>query len=155
MTQGDSHSWPAKTDRKGNLRDWRTEAIIGAAMEVHRILGYGFLESVYQQALTKEFTLRKIPFSKEVDLPVVYKGETLDAGYRVDFCCYAAILVEIKALAQYSGTEEGQVINYLKASGKKLGLLINFGRPSLSFKRLIWSETNQEPDDDCRGDSLV
>jgi GxxExxY protein len=117
-------------------------------MEVHRILGYGFLESVYQQALGKEFTLRKIPFCKEVDLPLEYKGETLDAAYRVDFICYGAVLVELKALAQLSGTEEGQVINYLKASKKNLALLINFGRPSLSFKRLIWSERKGDSDDE-------
>jgi GxxExxY protein len=148
LGQHDSHIRQAKIDRNENPRDWRTEAIIGAAMEVHRILGYGFLESVYQQALGKEFALRKIPFCKEVDLSLEYKGESLDASYRVDFICYGGILVELKALTQLSGTEEGQIINYLKASKKNLALLINFGRPSLSFKRLIWSERRGDSDDE-------
>jgi GxxExxY protein len=120
MTEDQSYSRSVKTDQKGNPRDWRTEAIIGAAMEVHRVLGYGFLETVYQQALAKEFNLRQIPFHQEVDLPLEYKGEKLEAFYRVDFICYATILVELKAVSQYSGTEEGQVINYLKGTSNNI-----------------------------------
>lgn len=117
--------------------DPRTRAIIGAAMEVHRTLGCGFLEPVYQDALSIEFKLRSIPFDKEVELPVSYKGTVLKARYRVDFICFKAIVVEIKALSRMAGVEESQVINYLKAIGQPIGLLINFGKSSLEVKRLI------------------
>ena len=116
-------------------RDPRSYAIIGAAMEVHKGLGCGFLEAVYQQALSLEFQFRKIPFQREVDLPIRYKGTALDATYRVDFICYDAVIVELKALSRLSGSEEAQVINYLKAKGGGVGLLLNFGTDSLTYKR--------------------
>ena len=111
--------------------------IIGAAMEVHKQLGSGFLEAVYQEALAIEFENRKIPFVKEQKLEINYKGELSSKYYIADFVCYDEIIVEVKALTELSGTEEAQVINYLKATGFKLGLLINFGSRSLIHKRLI------------------
>ncbi len=119
-------------------RDPQTHAIIGAAMEVHRLLGHGFLERVYQDALAVELLGRNIAFTRETDLPVTYKGQLLSCGYRADFVCYDSVIVETKALNDLSGTEEAQVLNYLRASGFSRGLLINFGQPSLQFKRMVW-----------------
>ena len=117
------------------IQDPQTYAIIGAAMEVHRELGCGFLEAVYQEALALEFTRRGIPFQREVELPIYYKGEKLRVGYRVDFLCYADIVTELKALAGITGVEEAISINYLKAANMERGLLLNFGAPSLQFRR--------------------
>jgi len=111
--------------------------IIGAAQEVHRQLGYGFLEPVYQDALAVEFTLREIPYEKEKSLPVFYKGRTLDKYYQADFYCYGKIIIELKALAQLTNEHEAQVLNYLKVTGSKLGILMNFGQKSLAFRRLL------------------
>ena len=107
-------------------------------MEIHRQLGHGFLEAVYQDAAVIEFPLRRIPFEKEVTLPVQYKGTTLPTRYRADFVCFSEIIVEFKALSHLSSVEESQLLNYLKATGLKRGLLINFGAPSLQYKRLVW-----------------
>ncbi len=120
-------------------RDPLTYAIIGAAMTVHRTLGHGFLEPVYQEALEHEFVACEIPYQREFPLPIRYRGKFLQTSYRVDFLCYGSILVELKALQKLSGTEESQVINYLKASGREIAMLINFGACSLEYKRLVLS----------------
>ncbi|MFN2516808.1 MAG: GxxExxY protein [Pyrinomonadaceae bacterium] len=102
--------------------DPRTYSIIGASMEVHRQLGCGFLEPVYQEALAIEFTQRQIPFLREVKLTLVYKEQPLKTNYCADFICYHSVVVELKALSRMSSTEEAQVINYLKATGHEVGL---------------------------------
>ncbi|MFZ5923042.1 MAG: GxxExxY protein [Chloroflexota bacterium] len=125
-------------------RDPQTYAIIGAAMEIHRNLGHGFLEAVYQDAAVIEFPMKHIPFEREVVLPVRYKGVSLPTSYRADFICFSDIIVEFKAIAQITGVEEAQVLNYLKATGFRRGLLINFGAPSLQYKRLVWGPENSK-----------
>jgi GxxExxY protein len=122
-----------------NKRDPQTYAIIGAALEVHRVLGCGFLEAVYQEALAKEFVLREIPFNREVELPIDYKGEHLNTKYKADFICHDDIIVELKDLDAVSGKEKAQVINYLKASGNVRGLLINFGGSRLEYERFVFT----------------
>ncbi|NOX66398.1 MAG: GxxExxY protein [Chlorobi bacterium] len=111
--------------------------IIGAAMDVHRELGSGFLEAVYQEALAIEFEKRSIPFDQEKKLEITYKGQLLSKYYEADFICYDKIIVETKALEELIGKHEAQVLNYLKATGFKLGLLINFGSESLDYRRLV------------------
>ncbi|MBV5341172.1 MAG: GxxExxY protein [Deltaproteobacteria bacterium] len=111
--------------------------IIGAAQEVHRVLGHGFLEPVYQEALAIEFRERKIPFEKEKELKIIYKGQELNKQYQADFVCYESIIVELKALSQLTTEHDSQVLNYLKATGYSLGLLINFGESSLVFNRFV------------------
>jgi len=125
---------------KKNLseRDPKTYAIIGAAIEVHKHLGCGFLESVYQEALAIELDLRGIPFRREVRLPVSYKGQVLITGFCADFICFDSLVIELKALAHMSGHEEAQLINYLKATRFKIGLLLNFGTKSLEHRRLVF-----------------
>ncbi|MGQ0761088.1 MAG: GxxExxY protein [Acidobacteriota bacterium] len=119
-------------------RDPRTYAIIGAALEVHKKLGCGFLESVYQEALAIELGLRQIPFRREVKLPVSYKGQRLVTSFCADFICFDSLVVKLKALANMSGSEEAQLINYLKATRYKVGLLLNFGARSLQHRRLVF-----------------
>ena len=121
------------------LRDPETYAIIGAAMEVHRQLGHGFLEAVYQEALALEMMAREIPFQREVSLPVEYKGRRLECSYRADFVCFRTIAIELKATMQLTGADEAQLINELKATGLTRGLLLNFGSPSLEHKRLVFN----------------
>jgi GxxExxY protein len=117
--------------------DQQSHAIIGAAMEVHRELGFGFLEAVYQCALALEFQEREIPFRAEVPLAVRYKDKLLTCGYRSDFICHKDFLVETKAIAELTRADDAQLINELKATGLERGLLLNFGAPSLQFKRLV------------------
>jgi GxxExxY protein len=111
--------------------------IIGAAMNVHRVLGCGFLEAVYAEALEIEFTEQGIPYKREEPLKIEYKGHILNKTYAADFVCYDKIIVELKALSALDSSHEAQVINYLKATGYKLGLLVNFGEPSLKYKRIV------------------
>lgn len=120
-------------------KDPQTYAIIGAAIEVHTQLGHGFAESVYQEALGLEFAARKIPFTAQAPFCIRYKGQLLTCTYKADFVCFDEVLVELKALARLSGTEESQVINYLKASQLSRALLLNFGAPSLEHKRLVFT----------------
>lgn len=108
-------------------------------MAVHRELGHGFLEAVYQEAFEIELGLQGIPFESEVALPIDYKEIRLKKQYYADFICYNKIIVETKALNGLDTAHESQLLNYLKATGFKLGLLINFGSPSLQYKRMVMS----------------
>jgi len=111
-----------------------TFAILGAAIEVHRELGSGFLEAVYQEAMEIELRNRKIPFEPQKSLTINYKKHSLRKTYETDLECFSKIIVELKALDRLSGKEEAQVLHYLKATGMRVGLLINFG----SNRRLEW-----------------
>ena len=111
--------------------------IVGACMEVHRTLGCGFLEPVYQEALSFEFQRQGIPYEREKEYEINYKGLVLSKTYKVDFLCYGNIIVELKALGQLSKEHMAQVLNYLKASHLKLGLLVNFGTTSLNYERIV------------------
>ena len=108
-----------------------TGKIIGAAIEVHQTLGPGLLESAYQTCLAREFTLRQIPFEKEKALPVEYKGVQLDCGYRLDFLVADEVIVELKAVETLLPIHDAQLLTYLKLTGCKVGLLINFNVPVL------------------------
>ena len=123
-------------------RDPETYAIIGAAMEVHRELGNGFLEAVYQDAIEVEFQARGIPYSREHSIPISYKGHTLGTPYRADFVCHSSIIVELKAIKVLADLESAQVLHYLKATGYQRALLINFGSPKLEYKRFIDSKNH-------------
>ncbi|MEN8138897.1 MAG: GxxExxY protein [Bacteroidota bacterium] len=112
--------------------------IVGACMEVHNNLGSGFLEAVYQEALEEEFKFRKIPFEREKQIKISYKGKELKKYYIADFVCYDSIIVELKALSGLTTDHEAQILNYLKATNKKVGLLVNFGTKSLQRKRLVF-----------------
>ena len=111
--------------------------IIGACMEVHSELGSGFLEAVYQEALVREFNKREIPYVYESRLDVYYKGEKLNKHYYADFVCFDQIIIEIKAMEGLTDEHLAQVLNYLKATGFRIGLLINFGTSKLQYKRII------------------
>ncbi len=113
-----------------------TYAIIGAAMEVHRILGPGFLESVYEEALAHEFDLRGIPYQRQAKLAVRYK-DIIAGEFRADFLVDGKVVVELKALKALTDGDEAQLLNYLKGTGYRVGLLLNFGAPSLEYKRRV------------------
>lgn len=121
------------------MGDERTFKIIGAALDVHKELGCGFLEAVYQEALEREFATQEIPFRSQPVVKIIYKGKPLNRTYQPDFVCYGEVLVEIKALSVLTGAEKSQIINYLKASRLEVGLLINFGSRSLEHKRFIYT----------------
>jgi len=114
-----------------------TEAVIGAAFEVHNVLGYGFLEKVYQRAMAVELRARGFTAETEADIRVVYKG--VEVGqYRADLFVNGCVLVELKVAAEYSPADEAQLLNELKATGVRVGLLINFGRRKVAFKRFVF-----------------
>ena len=108
-----------------------TEAVIGAAIEVHRGLGPGLLESAYQECLCQELSLRNIPFDSQLELPVAYKGLRLECGYRVDLLIDDRVVVEVKAVEALLPVHQAQLLTYLRLGGWKLGLLINFNVPIL------------------------
>ena len=118
-------------------QDEQTYAIIGAAMVVHRELGFGFLEAVYQEALAIEFAKEAIPFMREVGLPIQYRGQFLNTVYKADFLCFETVIVELKAIDGLTSRDEAQLLNYLKASGKEKGLLLNFVARSLEYQRMV------------------
>lgn len=128
-----------KNSKPSSTTDPETYAIIGAAMAVHRELGPGFLENVYQAALEQEFIAQGIPYEREKELPIHYRNTPLNVFYRADFICYNSVIIELKALGQLTAIEEAQVINYLKATHLQRALLLNFGTSSLQQKRLILS----------------
>ncbi len=101
-------------------------------------MGCGFLEPVYQEALEREFMSQEIPFESQPYIEIKYKGKALDKKYQPDFICFNEVIVEIKAVSDMTGLEEAQIINYLKATDMKVGLLINFGARSLEHKRFIY-----------------
>lgn len=111
--------------------------IRGAIYAVHRELGCGFLERVYQDALECEFQELGISYEREKEIQIMYKGKPLGNPYRADFVCYGKIIVELKALSELDGTHRAQVINYLKATKMKLGLLVNFGEISAKVERIL------------------
>jgi len=115
-----------------------TFAIRGAVFEVYKEMGCGFLEAVYQECLEKELKLRNIPFVAQSVLKLEYKGEALTQIYKPDLICFDSIVIELKAVSATSGEHQAQVLNYLKATGIKLGLLVNFGSyPKATVDRLV------------------
>jgi GxxExxY protein len=111
--------------------------IVGACFEVHRVLGCGFLEGVYQEALAIEFKNREIPFEAEKELEIDFKGVTLNKKFKPDFVCYGKIIVEVKACNRLVDDHISQTLNYLNITRFKVGILVNFGEKSLKYKRLV------------------
>lgn len=118
---------------------YKTETynIRGAIFAVHHELGNGFLERVYQDALEFEFKERGIPYEREKNIQIMYKGKPLGEPYRADFVCYDKIIVELKAVEKLQGIHRAQVVNYLKATEMKLGLLVNFGEEFANIERIV------------------
>ena len=127
-----------------------TRAIKGAAIEVHRVLGPGLLESAYEECLCRELTLKALRYERQKPVPVVYKDLKLECGYRLDLLVESRIIVELKAIEQIGPIHEAVVLTYLKLSGKSVGLLINFHVPVLKdgIRRYIWKE-NKELTTEC------
>jgi GxxExxY protein len=113
-------------------KDPRTSPIIGAAIEVHRALGPGLLESAYEECLCYELRLRGLDFRRQAELPVVYKGIKLDCGYRLDLVVQGEVVLELKAVEKLLPIHEAQLMTHLKLAGKRVGLLINFNVPFLT-----------------------
>ena len=118
------------------LYEEETYTIIGAAIEVHRELGHGFLEAVYQEALEKEFREKSIQFQREVPLRIYYKKRPLNKYYIADFICYNKIIIELKTVSVITKNHYRQLLNYLTATGLKLGLILNYGKQSLEYRRI-------------------
>lgn len=115
----------------GLLCEGLTESVIGAAIEVHRYLGPGLLESVYEECMCQEFRLREIPFLRQVELPVIYKGLETGGKYRIDLIVANEVIVELKSVERLLSVHEAQLLTYLKLTGKRVGLMINFNVPVL------------------------
>ena len=126
-----------------------TEQIIGAAIEVHRLLGPGLLESAYEECLAREFKLRQIPFERQQPIPVVYKDLKLECGYRVDFLVAGKVVVELKSVEALAPVHDAIVLTYLRLSGCKVGLLINFYVPLLKdgIKRFVYDPPTLDRDE--------
>jgi len=122
-----------------NEKDPRTAPIIGAAIEVHRHLGPGLLESAYEECLCHELHLRGLSFERQVDLPVSYKGLKFDCGYKIELIVEEQVVLELRAIEKILPVHEAQLLTYLKLSGKRVGLLINFNTPLLTrgIKRIV------------------
>lgn len=125
---------------KRNSIQMLTQQIIGAAIEVHRALGPGLLESAYETCLCHELTLRQIPFDRQKQLPVLYKGVEIDCGYRLDSLVADMVVVELKAVEQLTPIHEAQILSYLRLGGWEVGLLINFHVPVLrqGIRRIVF-----------------
>jgi GxxExxY protein len=117
-----------------------TQTIIGAAIEVHQALGPGLLESAYQECVCHELALRQVPFKRQIDLPVVYKGVKLDCGYRIDVLVADLVVVELKSVAALHPVHEAQLLTYMRLGGWQVGLLFNFNVRKLKeggIRRLV------------------
>jgi GxxExxY protein len=114
-------------------------------MEVHASLGPGFLEAVYHEALALEFSNRNLPAESEVAVPIRYKGQLLGTPYRADFVCFGEVVVELKSKRDLGEADRNQIVHYLKATGKSVGLLLNFGEPSLDFQRFAFRHDATRP----------
>lgn len=123
---------------EGFLYKELTYKIIGIAMEIHRELQSGFLEAVYEEVMSKELKKAKIPFENQARIDIYYKEEKLDKQYQADFIIDKKILVELKGISKITDIEKAQIINYLKATGLKVGLIINFGGKSLEWERVVY-----------------
>jgi GxxExxY protein len=120
------------------IHEEETYAIRGAVFEVYKEMGCGFLEAVYQECLERELTRRNVPFVSQRELTLAYKGERLPQTYKADLVCFGTIIVELKAVKQLAPEHKAQLLNYLKASGLKLGLLVNFGSyPKAEIERMV------------------
>ena len=124
--------------RKDLLFEKESYEIRGAIFDVYREMGCGFLEAVYQECMEKELRLRNIPFVSQKKLKLAYKGEPLEQSYKPDFVCYDSIILELKAVKDIGDEHRAQVHNYLKATGFKLGFLVNFGHyPKATIERIV------------------
>jgi GxxExxY protein len=127
-----------ETAQKNFLFEKESYAIRGAVFDVYREMGCGFLEAVYQECMEKELRLKGIPFAAQQETKLIYKGETLEQIYKPDLICYGSIIVELKAVKEICGEHRAQLHNYLKATGLKLGLLVNFGHyPKAIIERIV------------------
>lgn len=115
----------------------KTYKILGACFNVANSLGHGFLENVYQEALAIELKAENIPFERERNIDIYYKEQKLKCSYIADFVCYNSIIVELKAIQSITGKEKAQVLNYLKASNLRVGLLVNFGTAKIQYERIV------------------
>lgn len=127
-----------------------TSAIIGAAIEVHRAPGPGLLEAVYEECLARELTLRGIPFERQKPIPLVYKNVKLECGYRLDLLVDGRVVVEVKAVEALAPIHESVMLTYLRLSGSRLGLLLNFNIPVLKdgIRRFVWHYEPREAERD-------